>query len=129
MMKVISVTRLSQEALDCFTNEGETFDGLAYLGVSPCHVDRTPVKVFGEVYSVPKFVIVNTDLLTQDRINLIDRLEDDLNGKDGRTLQDNDYYTYMRSIDEFNLSDDDSFFDYGNSFVTIIAYEVMKCIS
>jgi len=128
MLKVIPTQSLSHDAIDCLINEGETFDGLAYLGIVPGH-DEVSIDHDGDTFVIPMVLIVNTDLLTQDRIDLIDQLEDDLDGKDGRTLQDNDYYTFMRSINEFNLSGDDSFFDYGNSFVTIIAYEVMQCIS
>ena len=129
MFKVIPTTSLSHDSIDCLVNEGETFDGLAYLGIMPAYGNDVFIEHDGDTFVIPMVLIVNTDLLTQDRIDLIDQLEDDLDGKDGRTLQDNDYYTYMRSVNEFNLSGDDSFFDYGNSFVTIIAYEVMQCIS
>lgn len=129
MFKIVPTLSLSHDAIDCLVNEGETFDGLAYLGIIPTHGNDISIEHNGDTFIIPMDLIVNTDLLTQDRINLIDQLEDDLDGKDGRTLQDNDYYTYMRSVNECNLSGDDSFFDYGNSFVTTIAYEVMQCIS
>ena len=129
MFKIIQTSSLSHDAIDCLINGCETFDGLAYLGIMTSNDNDISIEHDGDTFVIPKLLIVNTDLLTQDRIDLIDQLEDDLDGKNGRTLQDNDYYNYMRSVNEFNLSGDDSFFDYGNSFVTTIAYEVMQCIS
>ena len=123
MFKIIPTSSLSHDAIDCLINEGETFDGLTYLGIVPGH-DQVSIVHDGDTYVIPTALIVNTDLLTQDRIDLIDRLEDDLDHP-----ETNDYYNFMRSICEFNLSGDDSYFDYGNSFVTCIAWEVLKCIS
>ena len=122
MFKIIPITKLSHEAIDCLINEGETFDGLTYLGVSPSH-DEVPIDHDGDTFVVPNSLIVNTDLLNQDRMDLIDNLEADLDHP-----ETNDYYNFMKSICEFNLSGDDSYFDYGNSFVTCIASELMELI-
>lgn len=119
MFKIIPITKLSHEAIDCLINEGETFDGLTYLGVSPSP-DEVLIDHDGDTFVVPNSLIVNTDLLTQDRMDLIDNLEADLDHP-----ETNDYYNFMRSICEFNLSGDDSYFDYGNSFVTCIASELL----
>lgn len=127
-MIILNTNKLSQEALDCLSNAGETNDGLAYLGIAPSAITQT-LKVFSEPLTIPQFLIVNPDLLTNERIELIDRLEDDLNQYGDDLAGHNDYYDYMKQISPYYLSDDDSFFDYGNSFVTTIAEEVVQCIS
>lgn len=124
MIIKFDTTKLSDMAIECLYNEGETYDGLTYLGITPS--DDTwelAVDDLGPI-TVPAFLMVDTNLLTKERIAVIDRLEDDLDHP-----ATNDYYNYMLAKDPNNLSGDDSYFDYGNSFVTIIADEVLSCIS
>ena len=115
----IDISKLSPEALDCLINEGETYAGLQYLGITPSAITVPYQDEYGDVFQIPDHLIVNPDLLTQERLDLIERLEDDIDHPEA-----NAYYTFMKGINQHYLSGDDSYFDYGNSFVTTIAYEV-----
>jgi hypothetical protein len=89
--------------------EDETLAGLRYFGVT----------FDGTTFNVPDGLDFTA---AYDLLNAMEDCPD--NNQQEEWLKQNPYYAWMTNENEYYLSGDDSFFDYGNSWVA----EVLRCL-